>query len=82
MVTVVGWVGVRNPTTTRVTLGFARLNPTYENRSLAAALSVNELEDLWQAAALPATTLVMTWTSWGEIHGGKSHGGKSIFRDF
>jgi hypothetical protein len=36
-----GWVEARNPIATRVTLGFARLNPTYANM-ISAVLSVNQ----------------------------------------
>jgi hypothetical protein len=39
----VGWVEGRNATATTVALGFARLNPTYENMSFPAVLSVNQL---------------------------------------
>jgi hypothetical protein len=38
----VGWVEARNPTVTRVMLGFAKLNPTYQNMGLSAVLSVSQ----------------------------------------
>jgi hypothetical protein len=38
----VGWVEERKPTVTRVMLGFAKLNPTYQNMSLSAVLSVSQ----------------------------------------
>jgi hypothetical protein len=38
----VGWVEGRNPTVARVMLGFAKLNPTYQNIGLSAVLSVSQ----------------------------------------
>jgi hypothetical protein len=52
MVTV-GWVEARNPTVTRVMLGFAKLNPTYQNMGLSAVLSVSLLRRPPQLIEVP-----------------------------
>jgi hypothetical protein len=57
----VGWVEDRNPTVTRIMLGFAKLNPTYLNmrvpRKIWILASIATAESGFWWAAKPPTTI-------------------------